>query len=377
MNFVIITHVPHIVSNSDYYAYAPYVHEMNIWTKFVDKLTIVAPLADVSLQKSAIDAKYDHESIEYIAIKNFDILSFKSTIKTVLKIPKISWTLFKAMRNADHIHLRCPGNIGLLACSIQIFFPNKPKTVKYAGNWDPNSPQPFTYKLQQWILNNTFLTKNCNVLVYGRWIGMSKNIKPFFTATYLERDKLPPQQITISSSKIKFIFAGMLVAGKRPLYAVKLVEALLKNDFDVELDFYGDGNLRAEMEEYIFKHQLQDRIKLLGNQEKYILKTAFQQSHFVILPSASEGWPKVIAEGMFWGCVPIATSVSCLEWMLDHGKRGILLTMNLNDDVTLIKTILNNDAVFQNKRDLSAAWSQQYTLDVFENEVKKMLKVCE
>jgi hypothetical protein len=34
------------------------------------------------------------------------------------------------------------------------FFPNKPKTAKYAGNWDPKS-KTWTY-MQQKILSNTF-----------------------------------------------------------------------------------------------------------------------------------------------------------------------------------------------------------------------------
>ena len=43
----------------------------------------------------------------------------------------------------------------------------------------------------------------------------------------------------------------------------------------------------------------------------------------------SEGYLKAIAEGMFWGTIPIATRVSCLEYMLDKGNRGILLNLNL------------------------------------------------
>jgi hypothetical protein len=40
------------------------------------------------------------------------------------------------MRVADHIHLRCPSNIGCwVACSNS--FPKTPKSAKYAGNWDP------------------------------------------------------------------------------------------------------------------------------------------------------------------------------------------------------------------------------------------------
>ena len=61
--------------------------------------------------------------------------------------------------------------------------PKTPKSAKYAGNWDPKSKKPWSYQLQQWILSNTFLTKNMKVLVYGVWDGQSQNIYPFFKLT--------------------------------------------------------------------------------------------------------------------------------------------------------------------------------------------------
>jgi hypothetical protein len=44
--------------------------------------------------------------------------------------------IFKAMRQADHIHLRCPEYRFVGLCFTD--FPSKKKeTAKYAGNWDP------------------------------------------------------------------------------------------------------------------------------------------------------------------------------------------------------------------------------------------------
>ena len=74
------------------------------------------------------------------------------------------------------------------------------------------------------------------VLVYGQWEGSTKNIKPFFTATYSEADKLPMKFLDIKS-KINFVFVGTLASGKNPLYAIQLVEALFKKGFDLSLDF--------------------------------------------------------------------------------------------------------------------------------------------
>ena len=162
MNFLIITHVLHAKNKADYLAYAPYVKEMNLWLKYVDKVTIVAPLlADKEIRP--IDIAYQHKNIDFRSIPAFDLLSLKSSLKTLLVLPVIFFKIIGAMRNADHIHLRCPGNIGLLGCIAQIFFPSKTKTAKYAGNWDPNSKQPLSYRLQKRILSNTFLTKKMNV----------------------------------------------------------------------------------------------------------------------------------------------------------------------------------------------------------------------
>lgn len=343
---------------------------MNIWTKYADKVIIVAPLKES--EKTPIEINYQHSDIKFIEVKAFDLLSLKGIFSTVFKIPRISLNVFKAMYQADHIHLRCPGNIGLIGCIIQIFFPSKSKTAKYAGNWDPESKQPFTYRLQKSILNNTFLTKNMQVLIYGKWENTSKNIKPFFTATYSESDKIPLRDLDLSH-KIKLVFAGTLVSGKNPSYAISLVEKLSKKGYDVSLKLYGEGNQREILESHISKNKLENIISLEGNQPKEILKKAYQDSHFVILPSESEGWPKVVAEGMFWGSIPIATSVSCVPFMLDYGNRGVLLKMNSDEDVLQIENILEKEDYFQSTRKNCADWSRNYTLDVFENEIKQLL----
>ena len=371
MKFAIITHVPHIIDKNDCFAYAPYVSEMNIWAKHMEELILVAPI--VTSEKTPVDKAYEHQNIKFIPIERFDILSSKGVFSAVLKIPIISWKIFKAMQNADHIHLRCPGNIGLLGCLLQILFPNIPKTAKYAGNWDPKSKQPWTYKLQQWILSNTFLTRNMQVLVYGDWKNSSTNIKSFFTATYAEDDKLPilPKEL---KGKINFVFVGALAKGKNPLYAIQLVEFLAKKGYDVRLSLYGEGTERTQLEHYVLANQLEAVIDLQGNQSKDTVQKAYQNSHFVVLPSQSEGWPKAIAEGMFWGCVPLGTPVSCIPFMLDYGKRGVLLEMKLEKDVAMLESLLQNQTDFDKMRENAADWSRNYTLEVFEQEIAGLLK---
>ncbi len=420
----IITHVQHIKNKNHYYGYGPYIREMNIWMKYVDEVQVIAPLVEGSI--NPIHEKYIHSKLHFIKVPEFEITSLQNIIKTVFKLPKLFNLVYRAMAQADHIHLRCPGNMGLVGALVQILFPNKQKTAKYAGNWDPKSKQPWSYRLQKWILSNTFLTRNMQVLVYGEWPNQTKNIKPFFTATYgvdeiqnsefriQNKWSLPAQskttennfdsdqsdrednhslslraqsrttennfdsarldKIEIDLPPTSFLFVGTLSKGKQPLYAIQLVEKLYQHGKKVRLNLYGDGILRPTLETYIKQNSLQDIVFLRGNQSKETVLKAYQTSHFLILPSKSEGWPKVVAEAMFWGCVPIASPVSCVSYMMGNGSRGVILQEELNQDVDQIEAVISKQEVYQKMASEGQTWSRQFTTDKFEAEIKKLLR---
>lgn len=371
MTFCIITHVNHFKEDKKYYAYAPYVREMNIWLKYTDKVIVVAPLN--KSQISAIDMPYNHSCIDFRQVNEFNITSIRNILKTLISLPIILITIYKAMRAADHIHLRCPGNMGLLGCLIQILFPKKKKTAKYAGNWDLNSQQPLSYRLQKWILRNTFLTKNMQVLVYGEWENQTKNIKPFFTATYSE-EEYKGQKIEFKEyfgSKLRLLFVGTLSEGKRPLYALQLAEALHKQGVTVQLEICGEGMERERLEQYIQINTLDSFVFLRGNLSKDEIKEKYQRSHFLILPSKSEGWPKVVAEAMFWGCLPVATAVSCVATMIKG--RGILLSMDLKTDTNNLKYYFDDIEAYVKNSKKAVSWSREYTTEKFEEEIRKLL----
>ena len=275
---------------------------------------------------------------------------------------------------ADHIHLRCPGNIGLLGCLVQIFFPKKPKTAKYAGNWDPKSKQPLSYKLQKWILSNTFLTRNCKVLVYGKWQNQTKNIIPFFTASYKknEIEVIPNKDLT---KQINLIYVGTFSEGKQPLLSVKITQELVEKGYNVNLNMFGSGQQFEIVQNYIKDKFLEKNIILHGSQSKTLIKDYYKKSHFLLFISKSEGWPKVVAEAMFWQCLPISSNVSCIPYMLNNNKRGDLVIngMKISDISAIIINYINNKDLYFKKVKAAKQWSQKITLDKFESEIKKIL----
>lgn len=370
MKFLIITHTKHKKQNDSWFAYGPYVNEMRLWETYADEIHIVAPTS--AAPPETIELPYQSKQICFYKVPAFSFVTFAEAVHSLFKIPGILITLFKAMRKADHIHLRCPGNMGLLGCVVQLFFPKKKKSAKYAGNWDPKAQQPLSYRFQKWVLNNTFLTKNMQVMVYGHWPNTTKNILPFFTATYGEAEK--ETLVKSFQPPYKALFVGGLTPGKNALYALQLVHQLKLQGIAIAMEIYGEGVQRKAVEEYIALHSLNNAVVLKGNQSAAVLKEAYKSAHFVLLPSQSEGWPKAVAEAMFWGCIPLSTPVSCVPEMLGQGERGVLLTQSLEKDTLHFIKLLSDTDALQQMSFAARQWSQQFTLEAFEEKIKQLIE---
>jgi glycosyltransferase involved in cell wall biosynthesis len=384
MKFVIVTHAAHIFKEGKVYAYGPYVREMNLWAKFVDEIIIVAPMSKE--EPSSIHLAYAHSNLKVSVIPAISLMSFSEIIRAICFTPIINWKIFVAFLKADHIHLRCPGNIGLLGAIIQIFFPKKMKTAKYAGNWDPKAIQPLSYRLQKKVLCNTFLTKNMQVLVYGDWPGQTKNVKSFFTATYSIneistteesvsklQDAEKIDKALTNTNQFKFLYVGALTAGKQPLLSVQIIRKLIEMQYDVHLELYGEGEERSRLSQYIHENDLLDHVTLHGNVSKEALKDAYKWSDFLLFISKSEGWPKVVAEAMFWGCLPLSSRVSCVPNMLDYGNRGALVDAKIDQIVAVLESYMLDEKKYKEQVKGAITWSRQFTLEKFEAEIGKLI----
>ena len=389
MKLLLISDAPILIKNKEKVAYAPYVKEMNLWMKHACSTTYVCP---TRYEPSLLTKAFDNQYFNQIRLRRLEFHTILAALISVLTIPYQAIILWNAMRKADHIHLRCPGNLALLASMAQILFPSKRKTVKYAGNFDPCASQPIAYRLQKRILSNTFLSKNIKVLVYGNWPNQTKNIQPFFTASY-HRNQIEPVANRNWNGPFKAVFVGTIGANKRPLEVFELIKELRANGMAISLDYYGDGPLKKVIENKVNQAGLEDHVRLHGNVDNTSLIQAYKKAHFSFLLSKSEGWPKAVAEAMFWGCIPVASKVSCVPWMLgietsnadkqtyplgpvkgfDATQRGILINDILQAGI-VVEEYLKQPELLQHMSQAAAAWSQQYTLDDFEREIALLLK---
>jgi glycosyltransferase involved in cell wall biosynthesis len=450
--------------------------------KQVGHTTIISPN---KYEKPLLSQPFALQNFKHVCVTRLEFHKISSAFKSVISIPYQFFMLLKLMSRADHIHLRAPGNLTLLAGIAQLFFPLKAKTAKYAGNWDPQALQPISYRLQKWLLSNEFLTRNMKVLVYGEWPHQSKNIKPFFTATYSATEKGAYHKTL--KTPLQFLFVGTLSENKNPQLLIQLVQSLNQQGIPAHAHFYGDGPMMEELSQFNSKmggssdefriqsselgsHNDEEKAQIPaassdsregaiedsiepsseavlqrlddvsssaatelsrspvenssdsndsgstsgtnstqdpdkpsseavpkrldsststsssnsftfhGNQPSTAVKKAYENAHFIFLASKSEGWPKTIAEGMWHGCVPIATPVSCVPWMLNRSEasrpgnpRGILFH-SVEETIKNIKKLIAAPEGFEQMSKDAQNWSQQYTMEDFERAIKELLR---
>lgn len=228
---------------------------------------------------------------------------------------------------ADALYIRSPANVAMAALAALASVRRKPPIcwVKYAGEWRGRCNQPWSYSLQgAWLrmgLAGGFVTVNGDIA--GEPAHVLSLPNPSFstderqTAEFLTRDK----QLT---GPVRLVFAGRLVADKGPLFAVQVCRALQSLGFTATLDLAGDGPERRNIEEFVLRQGMHG-IRLHGWLDPSNLEQLWSQAHFAVLPSATEGWPKVLSEAMAYRTVPIATPVGAIPFILSGTEAGLVM----------------------------------------------------
>jgi glycosyltransferase involved in cell wall biosynthesis len=115
-------------------------------------------------------------------------------------------------------------------------------------------------------------------------------------------------------------FVGALNDGKGAGRALDVSRRLVELGVDHRLHFLGDGPDRLRYE----ARAAEDRLPVVfhGWLPRSSLAAHYAAAHIVLLPSESEGWPKVLSEAMAYGAVPVASAVSSIPQVLEETGAG-------------------------------------------------------
>lgn len=244
-------------------------------------------------------------------------------IKILPLLPGLIYRTWRAIQHHDVIHSRGPSVPAFVCIVLSFFFRGKKFWHKYAGNWMETNP-PFMYKVQKWLLMRATNTK---VTVNGRWPNQPAHIvsleNPCFTSDEREHAMRSADQKTFGGS-LTLCFAGLIDVSKGVQALIRALGFMERPDRRIErLILAGHGPGMDEVRR--LAEGISVPVQFTGYIRRTELNEVYRKSNVLLLPSRTEGFPKVVAEAAAFGCIPIVTDVSSIGQYVQNGISGFLL----------------------------------------------------
>jgi glycosyltransferase involved in cell wall biosynthesis len=98
------------------------------------------------------------------------------------------------------------------------------------------------------------------------------------------------------------------------------------NDFHVLIG--GDGPMRDDIDNYLKKQNLLNRVDITGWISHDILPDYMNRLRLLVIPSYSEGLPNIMLEAMACGTPVLATPVGAIPDIIKDGETGFIMKNN-------------------------------------------------
>ena len=368
---LVVSHVLHYRHGGKLYAYGPYAREIDVWADLFPELVIAAP------------CRNDPPPGDWVAFTRPNILiapqreaggdNWQAKVKQVLMLPRLVGDLRRTMRAADAIHVRCPGNLGVLGVLLAPLFSRR-LVAKYAGQWNGYPGERFALRLQRSVLRSRWW--HGPVTVYGVWPNEPKHVIPFFTS--MMTDEMVRRAATVAKRKamgrpLRVLFSGRLAREKRVAALLEAAKILVERGVALEVALVGGGAEEAALRKQTEDLGLQNLVKFVGSVSFETSLEWYEWAHCLVLPSAnSEGWPKAIAEGMCYGLVCMGVEHGQVPRMLEG--RGIVLKSGTPREIAdALQRVAERPQEFEEMRGKASLWARQYSLDGLREALRDLL----
>lgn len=129
----------------------------------------------------------------------------------------------------------------------------------------------------------------------------------------------------VPDGPLRLVSIGRFVEQKGQMVLVNAMARLRDRFPDLHLSLVGDGDMRADLEQAIARHGLQDRITLTGWLSEAEVTGQLEQAHVLVMPSFAEGLPMVVMEAMAAARPVIATYVAGTPELVQDQQTGWLV----------------------------------------------------
>jgi glycosyltransferase involved in cell wall biosynthesis len=376
MKLLVISHTPHYMEGGTPVGWGATVREIDHLATIFDEVTHVAPLYAEEAPQSSLAYQNSRVQLRTVRPAGGERVRDKLSILSVL--PQYFSTILTELKTADVVHVRCPANIGLIAVlMLCVVTRARLRWIKYAGNWQPDGKEAMSYTVQRWLLRQRF--HRGVVTVNGNWPQQENHVHTFYNPCLTARELAEGQAAAASkqlSLPLRIVYVGRLENAKGVNRILQIASQLSEQRVPFLIDLVGDGPERHVYEKIVKEQELADYINFHGWLPRDDVGSLYAQAHFMLFPSNSEGWPKVLSEAMAYGVVPISSDVSSIPQYLKTFNTGkTLAPTDVEGFTKAVKWYAEHPQVWaaesQNGVDGARSFSYAYYLDA----VRSLLKL--
>lgn len=346
--------------------YEPVLREMQMLLTLFDE--IIWLTCDAGIRKYAVrncsDSRLNIVVMPSVYNSRFNWLF------SIIHYPVFLFYILKYLDKAKYVHTRGPSHPALLAILMSLADTKRKYWHKYAGNWE-GKKLPLAYRLQKQLLKTS--KKNFKATINGNEKQLPHILSfenPCFTNSELNTALQVAAQKQFDK-ELSLLFVGNLYHAKGVL---NLLAALKSRDLQGQITrcyIVGNGPLYDEIK---LKAQEIKNIEVVvtGALTRHELNKYYERCHLLVLPSLSEGFPKVIAEAAAYGCIPVVTGLSVIPNYIQTGINGYLLNDNSPESIQhALQALTGYDLqkMSRNVTTITPRFTYEYYLDRIRKEV--------
>lgn len=167
---------------------------------------------------------------------------------------------------------------------------------------------------------------------------------------------------------IRFLYIGRLSEVKGIRHLLEAFNILSKRHSDTVLELWivGEGNLRAELENFTRFYKIDDKVKFLHKIPNEKLSEIYRQADVLVMPSLNEGMSMVMVEAMATGLGVVATDIPALSKFVEDGVNGytvkpedhLSLAAGMEKYVKVGRATAKSHGVISRRKALGYSWGE-------------------
>jgi glycosyltransferase involved in cell wall biosynthesis len=365
LKLAIISHTEHYkTEDGNIVGWGPTISEINNLANEFELIYHVAFFHEGTPPPSSL--QYTEPTIIFIPLPPTGGKSLKGKLSVLFKMPESLSIIRSILNKVDCFQVRTPLGMGVFLIPYLTFFSNKKGWYKYAGSWTLSNA-PLAYRFQRWMLKK----QSRKVTINGSWPNQLSHCITFENPCLTEQERKDGETLVESKSffgPLSFCFVGRLEDEKGVHILMDAFSQLGDKRNIKSIELIGDGTKRSKYEKRALEIELPFIFHGFLSRNKVF--ELYKKCHFIVLPSQSEGFPKVIAEAMNFGCIPIVSDISSIGQYVNRENGYLIKNITASSLLNIFNEITATpEAILKKKALLGYRITNKFTFENYRNRV--------